>query len=234
MCLSPDSAPKAYAVFSHGYTAHHIQLLSWGERLAQLGMATVVFNLPGHLLSDSCQVGHFPDFEREAHTLFQVGHNWLLERFKTQVPLVIGGHSLGSLLSLKAGQEQLFGDTQRIFICVGFGAPKEEGHLFQSKLYKKTLQLREQLVSPALGSTTMFNWLREQKNGLKISGERIHLITGADDVVVGEGGLQKISDQLESLGNTVSMFEPKTLPHHHPEMAHVHIASFLKNEWENL
>jgi len=35
-------------------------------------------------------------------------------------------------------------------------------------------------------------------------------------------------DKLESLGNTVTSYEPKRMPHHEPSMATPHIFAFLK------
>ena len=76
----------------------------------------------------------------------------------------------------------------------------------------------------------MFPWISEEKENISIRGERIHLITGKDDVVVGLGGVNEFGDKLEALGNNVSISEPTRLPHNNPELAGSHIYSFLKKE----
>ena len=65
---------------------------------------------------------------------------------------------------------------------------------------------------------------------VKLVNVSLHLITGLDDVVVGEGGLEAFKFELESKNNEVSFFEPRKLPHHEPSMAATHIYNFLKKE----
>ena len=65
---------------------------------------------------------------------------------------------------------------------------------------------------------------------LSIKGQRIHLLTGKDDYVVGKKGMERLFDHLKDKGNLVSSQKPRRLPHHLPEMASPHIKSFLKKE----
>ena len=67
------------------------------------------------------------------------------------------------------------------------------------------------------------------KEKISLAGQRIHFITGADDMVVGEGGTQRMVKNLSS-DNEVTMKIPEKLPHHLPEMAAGHIKKFLKEE----
>jgi hypothetical protein len=57
------------------------------------------------------------------------------------------------------------------------------------------------------------------------------LITGEDDIVVGNLGLEAFLEVLEKQGNVVTWEKPKKLPHHEPGAATAHIYSFLKNHF---
>src|SRR5690606_16854116 len=102
-------------------------------------------------------------------------------------------------------------------VAVGIGigiGQRQATHLFETAFYEKTLSLRRQLVSPALDSKVVFGWLKTEKENMTISNQRIHLITGEDDVVVGAGGLDAFIEVLEKNGNVVTADRPKKLPHH--------------------
>jgi hypothetical protein len=148
------------------------------------------------------------------------------------VNLILGGHSLGALLSLKALNITEFEKYNKIAIAVGYGIGQHKNtHLFETSFYQKTLNIRRQLVSAALDSDKMFAWIKEEKLKQEIQNQRIHLITGQDDVVVGEGGMEALKFDLESKGNEVTSSEPKKLPHHEPTLASTHVFNFLRREF---
>jgi alpha-beta hydrolase superfamily lysophospholipase len=222
------------AIYSHGYTASKSDCLPWATRAAEAGIPSIIFDWPGHYLGGFNEVENFEDFKREAHHLFADAFE-RLEAFTSGAPstqkIILGGHSLGSLMALKALKLPQFQNYQRLGIGVGLGLnPSVETHLFDTEFYQKTLSIRRQLVSPALDSAAVFPWLRAEKEQLTTSGERIHLIVGEDDMVVGAGGMKRLADHLLEHGNTVTTFEPKKLPHHEPTLAAPHIHAFLKQE----
>ena len=57
------------------------------------------------------------------------------------------------------------------------------------------------------------------------------MIVGADDMVVGKGGMDNFRTILEGLGNKVTSYEPNKLAHHEPSLASPHIYAFLKNHY---
>ena len=56
----------------------------------------------------------------------------------------------------------------------------------------------------------------------------IHLITGIDDLVVGNDGMERFAEALALQNNTVTIEKPNKLPHHEPQLAAVHIKNVLK------
>ena len=145
--------------------------------------------------------------------------------------LVICGHSLGALLSLKASSLPKFKTFNKIVICVGYGLNQnEKTHVFDTPIYQKTINIRRQLVHPSIDSDLIFPWIKKYKEEIEIKNQRVHLICGKDDVVVGDGGMNYLKEQLEVKGNIVSANEPNRLPHNNPELAASHIFSFLKKE----
>jgi hypothetical protein len=117
-------------------------------------------------------------------------------------------------------------------VAVGIGiGQRQAAHLFETAFYEKTLSIRRQLVSPNLDSKEVFAWLKEAKENMVLSNQRIHMITGEDDIVVGNLGMEVFQEILEKQGNVVTTDKPKRLPHHEPALASAHIYSFLKNHF---
>lgn len=231
------STIDTWAIFTHGYTASKRDCLPWAQRLAEAGIPAVIFDLPGHYLGSFHECESFEDFKEHAHECFINGflhlkESLLMEGLSTDCKRVIlGGHSLGAMLSLKALELEFFDDYERICIGVGLGISQHKNtHLFESSFYEKTLNIRRQLVSPALDSDNVFPWIKDEKLAVEVKDQRIHLICGQDDVVVGAGGQEALEFNLKSLGNEVTSHEPRKLPHHEPTMAATHIYSFMKKE----
>lgn len=239
---SPDKEVRCeYAVFTHGYTSHKGDCLNWATRLVDAGVPTIIFDHPGHFLGSFHDLKNFKDFKEHAHELFGEAFK-RLEVLVDQTlgvgshPLcrnvILGGHSLGAFTSLKALELPAFKNFGRISIGIGLGlGQRQETHIFETAFYEKTIAIRSQLVSPVLNSKIVFPWLKEAKEGLTISNERIHLITGEDDVVVGPGGVEAFIEVLEKNGNTATFERPKRLAHHEPGAAAPHLYSFLKNHF---
>ena len=138
---------------------------------------------------------------------------------------------MGALLSIKALELSTFKSLDKLAIGVGIGIGQHKTvHLFESSFYQKTLEVRRQLVDPNLDSDDVFPWIKDEKMELDIINQKIHLICGADDIVVGEGGAEILKNNLESLGNIVTLSEPKKMPHHEPSKAATHIYNYLKTE----
>lgn len=236
MALIPDTERTEYkhwALFTHGYTASKRDNLSWAQRLAESGIPSVIFDLPGHYLGSFHECESFEDFKSYAHHCFKDAFDFLQHTLDQSSPssVILGGHSLGAMLSIKAQELSFLDQFNTISIGVGLGIGQHKTtHLFETSFYQKTLDLRRQLVSPALDSDNVFAWIKEEKLNVAVTGKRIHLITGEDDIVVGKGGMDAFSFILQEKGNTVTSQEPKRLPHHEPSMAASHIYHFLKKE----
>jgi predicted esterase len=143
--------------------------------------------------------------------------------------LVLGGHSLGAMLALKALEINELSQINKRAVLVGLGmAPKKVVHLFDTPFYKATLIIRNELVSKELHSDNVFPW--KEKEDLKITNHKIHFITGVDDLVVGEDGTERFMDHLLQLGNFVTMEKPTKLPHHEPNLAAPHIKKYFKDQ----
>lgn len=229
---------EEWACFTHGYTSQKSDCLSWATRTSEAGIPSIIFDQPGHYLGSFNDVDSFEDFKNNIHLLFREAYlrlNDILEKekgfgnFPICQNLILGGHSLGALTAIKALDIPELSMVNKVAVCIGMGLNvKAETHIFDTTFYQKTLSIRRQLVSPAIDSSFVFPWIREEKLNLKTTGHVIHLITGEDDAVVGAGGLQMMVENLQSLGNTVSFYEPKRMPHHEPSAATPHIFSFLK------
>lgn len=241
----PDASgdvKRSLGIITHGYTSHKASILNWPTRLAEEGMASIIFDLPGHYLGSFNEVHDFEEFKVHSHEIFPVAFEKLREVFLKNFPLYehyldedelkisFIGHSLGALLSLKALELEAFKNYNKMAISVGLGlAPKGVVHIFDTPLYKSTLHIREQLVSPAICPNNIFPWIKEEKKQLNVSGQRIHLLSGEDDVVVGKSGAEDLKTYLDK-NNTVTCEKPKRLPHHHPDLAAGHIKKILKSE----
>lgn len=221
-----------WAIFTHGYTASKSDCINWAQRIAEINIPTVIFDLPGHHLGSYNSVSTFDDFKNHAHECFIDAYHLLKEYLPDAcAQLILGGHSLGALLAIKALELKEFKNTTKLAIAVGIGIGHHKTvHLFESSFYEKTLMVRRQLVDENLDSDIVFPWIKDEKFNLDIRGERIHFITGLDDIVVGEGGTQTLVDKLNELENTVSYTYPRKLPHHEPSKAATYIYNFLKNE----
>lgn len=223
-------ASKTIAIFTHGYTASKSDNLSWAQRMSEGDVPSIIFDLPGHKLGGYYPIKSFEDFKEHAQECFLVAYEKLVSQIDfTPEKIVIGGHSLGAMLSLKALELDVFKDALAIGVGLGISQHKTS-HLFETDFYQKTLNIRRQLVDENLDSDLVFPWIKDEKISYQVSGKRIHLITGSDDVVVGSGGMEALNFMLDNLGNNVSMHEPKKLPHHEPSLAAGHIYHFLKKE----
>ena len=223
-----------WALCTHGYTSCKIDNLPWAQRLANSGVPAVIFDLPGHYLGSFEEVQSMDDFKEHAHECFIAAYDFLEQCMqgdsKCSAVLFLG-HSLGALLSIKALTLNHFKSFQRIAVAVGLGIGQHKtSHLFETSFYEKTLNIRKQLVSPAISAEFMFPWIKDEKLSLDVSNETIHLITGEDDVVVGPGGMEALAFELRDRNN-ITTNEPKKLPHHEPSMAAGHIYHFLKSKF---
>lgn len=221
------------AVFTHGYTASKRDVLPWAFRLAEEGMPCLIFDLPGHYLGHYFELDDFKTFIDGTHYLFveALGHfEKRLLPVAQNGKLVLGGHSLGALMAFRASNLIELSSFNKILVGMGFGMSATDGkHIFQSRFYRKTLLQREQLVSPCLRADAIFEWINQEKENIKISAERVHLITGEDDVVVGHNGTERLRDRLQAFGIATSMVRPKRLPHHRPDEGAVHVYSELRD-----
>jgi hypothetical protein len=231
-----SNQPRSLAIFTHGYTSHKGALLTWASRLVEEGMPAIIFDLPGHYLGGFSEVPSFKYFQQHAHKIFFEAYLNLLEACGLEKVdnLVLGGHSMGALLALKALELEEFDQLescQSRAICVGLGLLAEDKtHLFASNFYKSTLNLRSQLVSPQLDPEVLFPWIRNEKKNINVNNHKIHFITGVDDIVVGDKGSERIADILKENNNLVSLDKPTSLPHHLPEQAASFIKKYLKKE----
>ena len=235
------SIKSEWAIFTHGYTSHKGDCLNWAARLVEMGVPCLIFDQPGHYLGSFHEANSLNDFKLHVHELFEAAFHRLqlvlemelgVGHFPAIQSVILGGHSLGAFTSIRALQLDCFKNLNRVAVAVGIGIGQRQAtHLFETAFYERTLSIRRQLVSPALDSKEVFAWLKAEKENLEITGERIHLITGEDDVVVGNLGMEVFLEVLEKNGNVVTWEKPKRLPHHEPGAATAHIYSFLKNHF---
>jgi len=229
-----------WAIFTHGFTSHKGDCLNWASRLVESGVPCVIFDQPGHYLGSFHEVKSLDDFKNHSHKLFYEAYLRLKDflsmhrshELKNPKQLVLGGHSLGAYSAFRALELEEFRDISKIGVGVGIGIGQRQAtHIFETAFYEKTLSIRRQLVSPALDSKEIFSWLKNEKEKMTLSHQRLHLITGEDDVVVGAGGMEAFIKVLEEHQNIVTFEKPKRLPHHEPGLATAHLYSFLKNHF---
>jgi pimeloyl-ACP methyl ester carboxylesterase len=229
--LPETDSGRACAVMTHGYTSHKITVLPWAVKLAENGIPAIIFDLPGHYLASFEDVTNFDDFRHHAHELYWDAYqilNSLITKQNERI-VITAGHSLGALLSMKALEQTALKNFSTLSVAVGFGLnPDHDTHLFDTDFYKKTLEVRNQLVSPALNKDVMFKWIKDEKANLMLSHRRIHLISGMDDLVVGEKGVDVLAEILNKLGNQITIEKPLKLPHHKPEDAAAHVNAFIR------
>ena len=221
-----------FAIFTHGYTSHKGDVLSWAHRMAFAGLHSAIFDLPGHYLGSFNEVNDFNEFTNNSHLLFLKAFEQLhfLSNINPEL-LILGGHSLGSYFSLLALDIPELANIRRCATCVGSTYSQKQDKIFlESDFYHDTLKLREQLVSPCLRSSQMFPWIKERISLLSTQSHKIHLITGEDDIVATPQGTMSLYNHLKNLGNDMTLYFPNTLPHHRPELAASFIYSYLKKE----
>lgn len=236
-----ESVQPTFALITHGYTSDKTSVMNWAIRLAEVGVSCLVFDLPGHYQGNFSEVRSFEHFKNHAHEMFVTAFETLRTFFVEEFPLyehfletnearlLFAGHSLGAMLSLKALMLPQFSSYEKRAVCVGLGmAPVGVVHLFDTPFYKSTLRIREQLVSPELKPDNVFPWIKEEKQQLAVSGQTIHLITGEDDLVVGEDGSERFMESLTAKNNSVTLEKPTKLPHHEPNLAASHVKKYLK------
>ena len=230
-----------WALFTHGYTSHKGDCLNWAARLVEAGVPCLIFDQPGHYLGSFHEVSSLEDFKNHSHELFEEAFKRLQSLMESHfgfghypscTTIILGGHSLGAFTAFKATELSIFDNIDRIGIGIGIGIGQRQAtHIFETAFYQKTLSIRRQLVSPVLDSKEVFAWLKLEKENMTISGQRLHLITGEDDVVVGNGGLEAFLEVLNKNGNTVTSEKPNRLAHHEPAAASPHLYAFLKNHF---
>lgn len=229
-----------WAFFSHGYTSHKGDCLNWATRLVESGVPCLIFDHPGHYLGSFHDLNSWDDFKDHVHELYgeafvrleALMQTNLAGSYSSPTGIILGGHSLGAFTSTRALELPIFEKFKRVGIAIGIGISQRQAtHLFETAFYEKTLSIRRQLVSPVLDSKVVFSWLKTEKENLTVSNQRIHCITGEDDVVVGAGGLDAFVEVLERNNNSVTWERPKRLPHHEPGAATPHLYAFLKDHF---
>lgn len=236
-----DRPIKTLAIFTHGFTASKADVLPWAARLLDLHVASVVFDLPGHWLGSFHEVDNWENFLQTTPELFWLAQSTLEKKIRTELggqleedyQIIMGGHSLGALLSIHSAHRSDAEFRRRLqwIVAVGFGLNTQvKTHLFESDLYQKTLHLRGQLVSPQLSHQKVLRWVREQKENLPLENKRVYLLSGKDDAVVGADGAEILREKLATK-NEVLLDTPEHLPHHRPELAAAHIYHFAKKHF---
>lgn len=228
-----------FAICTHGYTASKNDCVPWAQRLALSGIPTIVFDLPGHYLGSFEELDKLDDLKEHATECFEIAYNQLKNQMQLHSTnsecnrLFLIGHSLGALLSIAALEQPVFKELEKLSIAIGLGAPTDGNHIFQSEFYEETMNIRKQLVSDELHPDQTIDWINDLKRNVPVKNQRIHLLTGEDDIVVGTSGAEDMKKLLEAKDCEVSLNVLKRLPHHEPRMAATHIYQFIKNNFLN-
>lgn len=230
-CFLPESKKSSLAIFSHGYTSHKGAILPWASKLSQIGIPTIVFDLPGHYLGTFGEVVEFEDFAQTAHQIFFNSFESFKQdlNYLSKFKIIIGGHSLGALLALKAIDS--FKGHEIICICVGHGLSQiGEPIVFDSPFFKDTMHIREQLVSPALNPKNIFPWIQKEQHQLSLNNQKIVLVWGRDDLVISEKNVLNLKAYLEKHNNSVHLEVATRLPHNAPDLASSLIKKLVKEQ----
>lgn len=213
-------------IFTHGYTSHKGSILTWPQKMMDLSLPTIIFDLPGHFLGQYNDVPSFETFKQEAPLLFNESFQVIRNEAPEITKAITGGHSLGALLSLIHSKDALFVDQ---LICVGLGSlPIDKPHLFETPFFKDTMLLRSELVSKHLNPKVALPWIAQTKNSEITRHKKIHLIAGKDDIIIGgEKGIHQMASYLETSNVITKHIIPK-LPHHQPENAGVFIKKIVQ------
>lgn len=223
----PENMDKCekLAIFTHGYTDHKGSLFTWGSRLAGDGMGVVIFDLPGHFLGSFNDITSFESFTENTHHLFFEAYKaFTKESSFTLNKVILGGHSLGALMSLRAAELPEFSEFEMKIIPVGFGMGAKSGvHVLEGPMFEATMNARAKIISKHLHFSVLFPWLKREKELVPTSNKEIYLICGQNDGIIEIDGVERIADILKSNGNDVTIKMPKRLYHHQPELASPHV-----------
>ena len=213
-------------LFTHGYTSHKGSILTWAQKMMDLNIPTIIFDLPGHFLGGFHDVPSFELFKKEGPLLFSEAFTTIKKEFPEIVTAISGGHSLGALFSLLHSAQSDFIQHQ---ICVGLGSlPLNKPHLFETPFFKDTMLLRSELVSKQLSPTQVLPWIAETKRKAITSDKNIHLIGGSDDIIIGgTEGVEQMAGYLMPSNQVIKHIIPK-LPHHLPENAGVFVKKIVQ------
>jgi pimeloyl-ACP methyl ester carboxylesterase len=222
-----QASNKIAAVFTHGHTSHKGAILSWAEKLYHAGIASTIFDLPGHYMGEGSDVIDLDLFSKEAPELFSQAINAMSEKLIVD-HWIVGGHSLGALLSLKFLNLEAIPNSKVEAIAVGFAETSKSGnHLYQEAIFKKMLEFRSLLVSPALHHDYFFQWIRKEKMSLALKNKRLLLLSGRDDLVAKAEDVESLALRLKQDENIVELIMLDKLPHHEPEKAATHIRDYI-------
>tara|TARA_B100000925_G_scaffold285457_1_gene261808 strand:+ start:605 stop:1348 length:744 start_codon:yes stop_codon:yes gene_type:complete len=223
LAFKPNDPKSDYCcAFTHGYTSHKGSILPWAQKMMELSIPTILFDLPGHFLGSFQEVQSFEVFKEQTPELFNLAHEVLGEGRK----LISGGHSLGALFSLIHGQS----NQPKLIFCAGLGlSDPAKTHLFQTPFFKDTMNLRSELISKSIAPEVVFPWISETKQNISCENKRISLVAGKDDIIIDrEVGLNRLGDILKKK-NHVEIITPPSLPHHQPERAGVYLKQTVRN-----
>lgn len=227
------------ALFTHGYTSHKGDLTSWASQLSMSGITTVIFDLPGHYLGSYNEVNDLKTFQEKGPNIFINAYKGAISYLEsTNCPLrpddftiILGGHSLGALMSILAMKLDFFADKNKINISVGIGMGDRSATDTLSKpFFKHFLQMRTQLVSESLSPSNIFPWIQKSKRDIFIENSRIHLITGLNDSLVSDQAVESFYTHLSQMNNQVTLERPQNLPHELPGNAIPFIKKFMRKE----